>query len=72
MFCRYCLYGLELMQKCHCGEVFFEEIVKASRETGRDFREVMQELGAGQICTSCVGDLFAYCESRLCDLLEAV
>ncbi|MCC5814480.1 MAG: hypothetical protein JJT78_06975 [Leptospira sp.] len=53
------------MQKCHCGEVFFEEIVGRSLQSGRDFRELMVEMGAGQICTACVGDLYAYCEDRL-------
>jgi bacterioferritin-associated ferredoxin len=60
------------MQKCHCGEVFFEEIVKVSKDTGKHYRQVMEDLGAGQICTSCIGDMVQYCEGRLYSLLEAV
>ncbi|WCL49493.1 hypothetical protein [Leptospira sp. GIMC2001] len=58
------------MIKCHCGEVFFDEIVRVAQETGRDHREVMVELGAAQVCTACLGELMAYCEERLSRILE--
>ncbi len=54
-----------IMQKCHCSNVCFEEIVRVACETGKDFRNVMAEMGAGQICTACVEDLYLYCERRL-------
>jgi bacterioferritin-associated ferredoxin len=59
-----------IMHKCHCGEVLFDEIVRTAQATGRDYREVMQELGAAQICTACLGDLISYCEERISNLME--
>lgn len=58
------------MIKCHCTEVYFDEIVQIAIEQGKDYKEVMQELGASQICTACRDDLTSYCESKLASLLE--
>lgn len=58
------------MIKCHCAEVYFDEIVQLAIEKGKNYKEVMQELGASQICTACRADLISYCENKLTSYLE--
>lgn len=52
------------MHKCHCGEVFFEEIIRHAEKSGMDPESAMDELGAGQICTACVSSFFEYYKMR--------
>ena len=60
------------MNKCHCAEVLFDEIVQLALKSGKDYIEVMNQLGAAQICTACKLDLISYCESKLSEIMKLV
>ncbi|MDZ4725168.1 MAG: (2Fe-2S)-binding protein [Leptospira sp.] len=48
------------MIKCHCAEVYFQEILEKVKETNRPVLEVAKELGAADTCTACVSDMLQY------------
>ncbi len=53
------------MIKCHCAEVFFEEVLSAVKGSNRPILEIAQEMGAATTCTACTGDLLNYVSKRL-------
>jgi len=53
------------MVKCHCAEVFFEEILNVVKETNRPILEVAKEMGAADTCTACVGDMLQFIQNEL-------
>jgi hypothetical protein len=53
------------MEKCHCAEVYFQDILKIVKDSERPILEVARELGAAETCTACVSDMLSYIESRL-------
>lgn len=56
---------LRTMIKCHCAEVFFENILSVVKETNRPILEVAREMGAADTCTACVPDMVAFIEREM-------
>ncbi|TGN20496.1 (2Fe-2S)-binding protein [Leptospira idonii] len=56
------------MIKCHCAEVFFEDILNVVKETNRPILEVANEMGAADTCTACVCDMLQFIQNKLEDL----
>lgn len=59
------------MNKCHCSEVFFNDILDVVKETNRPIMEVANEMGAAKTCTACISDMLSYIQNELEDLTLA-
>lgn len=57
------------MKKCHCGNIFFEEVYQYTLKTGKNLIDSMRELGAGIICTACVQECQKYYETRNSEIM---
>lgn len=53
------------MNKCHCAEVYFEDILKIVKETNRPLLEVAKDMGAADTCTACVADMLHFVQNEL-------
>jgi bacterioferritin-associated ferredoxin len=53
------------MFKCHCAEVFFQDILTIVKETNRPILEVAKEMGAAETCTACVADMLSFIQNEL-------
>jgi bacterioferritin-associated ferredoxin len=53
------------MYKCHCAEVYFEDILKIVKETNRPILDVAKEMGAADTCTACVSDMLSFIQNEM-------
>ncbi|GBF51360.1 2Fe-2S iron-sulfur cluster-binding domain / adenylate/guanylate cyclase catalytic domain / peroxidase multi-domain protein [Leptospira ryugenii] len=53
------------MIKCHCAEVYFDQILEEVRLSQRPVLEVAQTMGAAETCTACVKDMLQYIQDHL-------